>query len=75
MTGRAGLRLAILVAVLAAALVPFVLLVPSPISPCFDSGGWWDSFARKCQCTDAELADPTLSSERKAACEAHTTRQ
>jgi hypothetical protein len=59
------------VAVLAiGALAAFVLLVRSPIDACFDSGGWWDGFARKCECTDAELADPTVGQQRKAYCEA-----
>lgn len=54
-----------------AALAAFVLLAPPIIGPCFDSGGWWNRAAGKCECTYAERADPKLNRERKAYCEAH----
>ena len=47
-----------------------ILLVPPPIDGCFDSGGWWSRTALKCECTDAELADPAITKERKDYCEA-----
>ena len=61
---------AILAVVAATAMIGFILLVPPPIDGCFDSGGWWSRTALKCECTDAELAEPATTKERKDYCEA-----
>jgi hypothetical protein len=61
---------AILALVAATATIAFVLLVPPPIDGCFDRGGWWSRTALKCECTDAELADPATTKERKDYCDA-----